>query len=152
MNYDWVKLRGGEYYADFAIVGNSGNLHIVSRSTPTWFMPVHVTGHAYFKDMVERVIFPLLDGKYKGKTIIETHGPHPVLYKFEQIKKLQELECATLMNGRDYMKRRAGAKISDLKIIAQLDRYDYQNPLFDPGDKRALGLPLNVKGFYYPLR
>jgi hypothetical protein len=152
MNYDWVKQRGGDYYADFEFEGSEGKLRIVPRSSPAWFMPVHVTGHAYFKDMVERVIFPLLGRSYKGKTIILTHGPHPVIYKQEQLKKLAELENRCLLSGSDYIKNRTGGRVSDLKIIAQLDRTDYKNPLFDPEDKRVRDLPLKVKGFYYPLR
>ena len=113
-----LKTNEAKYYSDFTVHGDGGRVSEVRNyfedgTRKVWSL--HASGHATFEEMAASIDI-LLDGVYKGKTLVLMHGQNPRLYK----QKLQE------KLGRE------------IRIIADIAKYDPTDPINNPGFKLRL--------------
>lgn len=149
-NFYWLKERNNKEEGKFNFYGDlepsrGGKGHEVTPKLHDKG-PFHASGHATFEQLFDKVLVPLLDGKYKDKTVILVHGSEPGLYSSSLRKELIEYEDKRLRETAFWAKKRLGLRNpEDLKIIWQLDRYNPNRPL----DSKS---PLGMRIFTHQLR
>jgi hypothetical protein len=145
-NYKWVQDKFGKssFYADFIVKGrgDAGNIVPIKRDDGLLF---HVSGHASFPQMVDHVLLPLLDNKFKGKQIVLEHGADPDVWKRAFLARVSPtvllekelIEQVTYL--RDTLKL---DRPDQLRIYSHLRGYKPKHPLVnDPND------PIGISGF-----
>lgn len=146
-NYRWVceHFSPRSYFADFFIRG-SGESCMVTPVRRDDGLIFHVSGHAAFDVMTDKIILPLLDGNYKGKQLVLTHGDSPDVWKrafMEKMSRPQLIE-KDLYEYVQYLNKRIGLKFpSDLRIHSHLPRYNPKDPL-----SNDIHSPLPLKGIF----
>lgn len=132
-NYQWVYHRYGSHahYSDYTIQGDGESCVVKPiRRDPTLLF--HVSGHATFTQMVDSIIMPLLDGKYKGKHLVIEHTADPEVWKraFLERMKPQELMERELHDTVNFLKKRVGLhRAEELRIHSHLRNYNPHMPL-----------------------
>lgn len=144
-NYYWLKReQNNNFYADLVVPSGGKGIRVMPRLHEQG--PFHASGHATFEQLFDKVLVPLLDSKYKDKSVILVHGSEPAVYASTLQKNLSEYEDRRLANTAAWANKRLGlSRPEDLKIIWQIARYDPRNPI-DPAS------PLGIKMFTHRLR
>ncbi len=145
-NYQWVGRKGGLFYGDFIVDKKNKSIKPTIRDDQLTF---HVSGHASFAQMLEKVLLPLLDGKYKGKQIVLEHGASPDVWKraFLASLKPDKLIENELSEQESILRKKLGLdKPSQLGIYSHLPGYKPKYPIIDdPKD------PIGITGFKLPI-
>ncbi len=149
-NFNWLKERDAKekgkytFYGDLEPARRGKGIEVTPKLHENG--PFHASGHATFEQLFDKVLIPLLDGKYKDKAVILVHGSEPGAYASAIKRGLSEYEDKKLAQTAFWARKRLGlARPEDLKIIWQLDRYNPNRPL----DAKS---PLGIKMFTHQLR